>query len=184
MILKNACLELVPADPALAEAVANYYRRNREFLRPFEPVREESFYTAQYQRELLEREVQDRQADRGYRFYIRPVEEAGKIIGVIGLNNLVRGAFQSAFLGYKLDEGFCGRGLMTQAVELAVNYGFDELKLHRIEGNVMPRNQASLRVLEKNGFVKEGISRYYLNIHGVWEDHVHMVKINFKMHEQ
>ena len=55
--------------------------------------------------------------------------------------------------------------------------------LHRLEANVMPKNKASLRVLEKNQFVNEGISKYYLNINGVWEDHVHMVKINYAMHE-
>ena len=59
---------------------------------------------------------------------------------------------------------------------------FEELGLHRIEANVMPKNKASLRVLEKNHFVNEGISKYYLNINGVWEDHIHMVKINYDMH--
>ena len=65
---------------------------------------------------------------------------------------------------------------------MVVRYAFAEAGLHRVEANVMPRNKPSLRVLEKNGFVNEGLSKYYLNINGVWEDHVHMVRINFAMH--
>ena len=68
------------------------------------------------------------------------------------------------------------------ATEILVKYAFEELHLHRIEGNVMPRNLASIRVLEKNHFVNEGISKHYLKINGIWEDHVHMVRINYAMH--
>ncbi len=68
------------------------------------------------------------------------------------------------------------------SVAMLIKYAFEELGLHRIEANVMPKNKASLRVLEKNHFVNEGISKYYLNINGVWEDHIHMVKINYAMH--
>lgn len=68
------------------------------------------------------------------------------------------------------------------AVGMLVRYAFDVLHLHRIEANVMPKNTASLRVLEKNSFINEGISKYYLNINGIWEDHVHMVRINHNMH--
>ena len=109
-------------------------------------------------------------------------EDPSRIIGMIGLNNVVWGAFCSAFLGYKLDKDFLNRGCMSMAVEMLTEYAFEELHLHRIEANVMPRNKASLRVLEKNHFKNEGISKYYLNINGVWEDHIHMVKINYSMH--
>lgn len=105
-----------------------------------------------------------------------------KIIGIIGLNNVVWGAFCSAFLGYKLDKDYANKGYMSAAVEMLTKYAFEELGLHRIEANVMPKNKASLRVLEKNQFINEGISKYYLNINGVWEDHIHMVKINYAMH--
>ena len=71
---------------------------------------------------------------------------------------------------------------MSMAVEMLVRYAFEELKLHRIEANVMPRNAASLRILEKNDFVNEGLSKYYLRINGIWEDHIHMVKLNYSMH--
>ena len=70
---------------------------------------------------------------------------------------------------------------MSMAVSMITQYAFEELHLHRIEANVMPRNQASLRVLQKIQFENEGISKYYLKINGVWEDHIHMVKINYDM---
>lgn len=67
---------------------------------------------------------------------------------------------------------------MTQAVSAITKIAFEELKLHRIEANVMPFNKASLRVLEKCGFENEGLSKKYLKINNVWEDHIHMVKLN------
>ena len=86
------------------------------------------------------------------------------------------------FLGYKLDQEYLNQGYMTMAVDMVTAYAFSVLGLHRLEANVMPRNKASLRVLEKNGFLNEGLSKYYLNINGVWEDHIHMVKLNESMH--
>lgn len=67
---------------------------------------------------------------------------------------------------------------MTQAVEAVTQMAFTQLNLHRIEANVMPRNTASLGVLQKCGFEHEGVAKKYLKINGVWEDHIHMVKLN------
>ena len=132
--------------------------------------------------EVLKNEILGHEEKTAFRFYIIPVEQPTVIIGVIGLNNVIWGAFCSAFLGYKLDKDFLNKGYMTMAVEMLIKYAFEELGLHRIEANVMPKNKASLRVLEKNHFMNEGLSQYYLNINGSWEDHIHMVKINYAMH--
>ncbi|MDE7245690.1 MAG: GNAT family N-acetyltransferase [Oscillospiraceae bacterium] len=148
-------IRLVPADEALAEQTAAYYCRNRIFLQEFEPVREEEFFSVPCQQKLLREEA---------------------------LEFREKTAFRSAFLGYKLDERFLNRGYMTEAVGMLVRYAFEDLHLHRIEANVMPKNKASLRVLEKNCFINEGYSRHYLKINGVWEDHIHMVKLNEAMH--
>lgn len=179
--MENEFFTLVPADPSLAEAVLRYYLRNREFLAPFEPMRSPEFYTLLGQRELLAREKAARAEQRGWRFYL---VRQGEVIGAIGLNNVVWGAFQSAHLGYKLDKCFLNRGYMTMAVAMVTNFAFQDLNLHRIEANVMPGNQASLRVLEKNGYENEGLSRAYLKINGVWEDHIHMVKRNQEREEK
>lgn len=180
--MKNAYMELVPADVSLAEQVTDYYRRNRKFLEEYEPKRDEEFFSLEYQQEILQKEVRDRAENTAFRFYIKLTEQPDKIIGSIGLSNVVWGAFRSAFLGYKLDEQFINNGYMSQAVEMLVKFAFEQLRLHRIEANVMPRNTASLRVLEKNNFINEGTSKYYLNINGIWEDHIHMVRINHDMH--
>ena len=180
--MQNEYIQIVPADVSLTEQVVKYYKRNRQFLQEFEPIRSEEFFSFEYQEKLLTREVLDFEAGRDYRFYIKLAGQPQNIIGAIGLSNVVMGAFCSAFLGYKLDENYINQGYMTMAVSMLVSYAFDELHLHRIEANVMPGNRASLRVLEKNHFVNEGVSKHYLNINGIWEDHIHMVRINYSMH--
>ena len=180
--MKNQYIQLVPAASSLAEQVVDYYKRNRTFLEAFEPVRSEEFFSPEYQRTVLKKEMADYGTRTAFRYYIMPTEQLSKIIGIIGLNNVVWGAFCSAFLGYKLDKDYVNKGYMSVAVEMLIKYAFEELGLHRIEANVMPKNKASLRVLEKNQFINEGTSKYYLNINGVWEDHIHMVKINYAMH--
>lgn len=180
--MEQKLLRLVPADVDLAQPVTDFYRRNREFLQSFEPPREDDFFTVSHQKNLLQQEMEARKAKTGYRFYLQDPRYPQMILGAIGLNQVIWGGFRSAFLGYKMDRQFLNQGYMTTAVGMLVDFAFQELALHRIEANVMPRNKASLRVLEKNEFVMEGISPYYLNINGVWEDHVHMVKLNFALH--
>ena len=177
-MLENDTLRLLPPRLDLAPALCDYYRRNRTFLSPFDPVRPETFFTSEDQRAVLAEEIAAETERRGYRFYITLQADPTCIIGAIGLSNVVWGAFRSAFLGYKLDEQHVNAGVMTAAVALVTDYAFQTLGLHRIEANVMPRNKASLRVLEKNGYTAEGMSRQYLNINGVWEDHIHMVRLN------
>ena len=93
------------------------------------------------------------------------------IAGMINLSQIFRGIFQNAYLGYGLGVKFTGRGLMTEAVELILKFAFKDLKLHRVEANVQPKNKASIAVLQRAGFTKEGFSRKYLKIGGRWRDH-------------
>ena len=171
-----------PEGPSTLPLIISDAMITGHFLETFEPVRSEGFFTLEYQQTALKREMADYEAKTAFRFYIILQEEPSKIIAAIGLNNVVWGAFCSAFLGYKLDKDYVGNGYMSMAVEMITRYAFEELGLHRIEANVMPKNEASLRVLEKNQYMNEGLSKYYLNINGVWEDHIHMVKINYAMH--
>jgi ribosomal-protein-alanine N-acetyltransferase len=90
---------------------------------------------------------------------------------MINLSQIFRGGFQNAYLGYGLGEKFTGQGLMTEAIELTLKHAFKTLKLHRVEANVQPNNIASIAVLRKTGFTKEGFSRKYLKIGGRWRDH-------------
>ena len=176
--LETRCLILLPAAPGLAPAVLDYYLRNAAFLAPFEPERPAGFYTAEHHARELAADVQRAAQGTGVRFYLALKDVPGRVIGSVALNNIVRGAFQSCFLGYKLDGALCGRGYMTQAVEACTRFAFGPAALHRVEANVMPRNTASLRVLEKCGYRPEGLARRYLRINGVGEDHIHMVRLN------
>lgn len=174
-------LVLKPAQLDFAGLCADFYRRNACFLSVFEPLRDAEFYKKESQKMILLEEISAMREKTSAPFYIFGREEEDILIGKISLNNMAWGAFCSCHLGYKMDEAYTNRGYMTEAVEAVVRYGFEVLGLHRIEANVMPGNIRSLRVLEKCGFRKEGISRRYLKINGVWEDHVHMVVLNDAM---
>ena len=97
--------------------------------------------------------------------------EDGAIVGSLALSQIFRGNFQSAYLGYQIAEPFAGRGYMTEALQLALRYAFRELDLHRVEANIQPENKASLALVRRAGFVREGYSRRYLKIGGRWRDH-------------
>lgn len=173
---KNLMLRTL--DAADAEKVLQYFDRNRAFLKQWEPVRDEEFYTADYHRVLLEAEQAEMDAGRMIKFWIFKKHEPERVIGSIAFSNIVRGSFWSCFLGYRLDAQEAGKGYMTEAVRKGAELMFSEYGLHRIEANIIPRNAASLRVVTKAGFSNEGLSPRYLKINGVWEDHIHMVLLN------
>ncbi|MCI8605455.1 MAG: GNAT family N-acetyltransferase [Hungatella sp.] len=181
MILETDRLFLLSPDSVDAGDVAEYVRRNRDFMREFEPERESAYYTAEFHREMLERQAQEWKEQKGYRFYIAPKDDRHLIMGFVGLSNVVMGAFCSCFIGCQLDKDHLRQGFMTEAVNEVVRYAFGSLGLHRIEGNIMPRNKASIGVALKCGFVNEGLSKKYLKINGVWEDHLHFVRLNEEM---
>jgi ribosomal-protein-alanine N-acetyltransferase len=95
----------------------------------------------------------------------------GAILGSINLSQIFRGGFQSAYLGYQIGAEFAGQGYMTEAIALMLRYAFTTLKLHRLEANIQPGNIASIALVKRAGFVKEGFSRRYLKICGRWRDH-------------
>lgn len=178
MIIESDRLCLQSPHEVSAINVGSYYLRNSDFLKPFSPARDTSFYTDVYQQKMLSNQIIDWEEERGYRFYITLKEKKDHIIGTIALSNIVRGAFHSCFLGYQLDKEYVNQGYMTEATRQIVAFAFHNLRLHRIEANIMPRNYASRVVLEKCGFTMEGQSKKYLKINGVWEDHLHYVILN------
>ena len=98
-------------------------------------------------------------------------EISRKIVGIININEIVAGALQSGFLGFYGSSQMAGRGLMTEGMQLAVKYAFEELGLHRLEANIQPGNTASIQLVRRAGFQKEGFSPKYLFIDGAWRDH-------------
>ena len=112
-----------------------------------------------------------RQFDSAYGFGLF-LREPELLIGEVSLGSVQRGPFQSASIGYWVDEGHAGQGYVPEGVAVIIRYGFDELHLHRIEAAIVPRNTASRRVVEKLGMRDEGTSERFLQIRGVYEDHV------------
>lgn len=99
------------------------------------------------------------------------LNKTNELIGVININEIVRGAFESGYLGYYIFSGFEKQGLMFEALNFLINYAFDAIQLHRLEANIQPENTNSLSLIQKCGFVREGYSKNYLRINGKWEDH-------------
>ncbi len=98
--------------------------------------------------------------------------EDDALVGVFNFSDIVRGAFQSAHLGYYAFAPHAGEGYMSEGLELALGVAFRKLKLHRVEVNVQPTNRRSLALVRRAGFVREGYSRRYVRIAGRWRDHV------------
>jgi ribosomal-protein-alanine N-acetyltransferase len=96
---------------------------------------------------------------------------SGGLVGVIHINDVIRGAFQSASLGYYAFSPYAGQGLMHQGMLLALKQAFGKCKLHRLEANIQPGNCASIALVQKCGFVREGLSRRFLRVGGRWRDH-------------
>jgi len=156
-------IRLLGADDA-AELAA-VYRANRDFLRPFEPARDEAFFTVERQRERIEQSLE---GDR----WMWGIVEDGAIAGMIALNDVLRGALQLANVGYWVARQHNGRGLASAALAEVVEFAFGEAQLHRLEAGTQPDNVASQRVLERNGFTKFGYARKLLLVEGEWRDHV------------
>ena len=101
-----------------------------------------------------------------------------EIVGVININNIVRGSFLSASLGYYSSATHQGVGYMTEALQLVLQFAFDELGLHRIEANIQPNNHASRNLVQRCGFTLEGESEDFLFINGRWRDHERWVRVD------
>ena len=164
-------------DRSYAPMVCAYLKQNKEHFRYSRGAYPEQYFTPERQALILEMESRRRSEGKGFHFYL--VDKVNQsIFGDLHFNEIVRGAFQSCFVGYKVSAVRCGTGLMTEALGLTSKFVFDAYQLHRIEANIMPSNKASIRVAEKNGFHKEGLAKDFLKINGQWEDHFRYALLN------
>ena len=152
-------------------AWAELRAHSRAHLTPWEPVWPRDELTRSAFRRRVRHYQREAREDLGYAFLIFR-ETDDRLLGGLTLSNVRRGVTQAAVLGYWLGLPFVRRGYMTEAVAAIVRFAFDELRLHRLEAATMPVNHASIRVLERNGFRREGLARRLLKINGVWQDHV------------
>jgi ribosomal-protein-alanine N-acetyltransferase len=122
-------------------------------------------------REYLARFASRRAGVRNLGFFAVRLEDRA-IAGVLNLSEIVRGAFESTYLGYYALAPHAAGGYMAEAMVLVLDTAFDELGLHRVEANVQPVNARSLALVERAGFSREGYSRRYVKVGGRWRDHV------------
>jgi [ribosomal protein S5]-alanine N-acetyltransferase len=144
---------------------------SRDFLTPWEPTWPPDDLTRGAFRRRIKRYSEDQRSDLAYPFFVfRKADNV--LVGGLTLANIRRGCAQTGNLGYWTGAVHARQGHMTAAVSSLLPFAFQTLRLHRIEAACIPANVASIRLLEKTGFRREGFAREYLCIDGVWQDHL------------
>ncbi|MFH4737311.1 ribosomal protein S5-alanine N-acetyltransferase [Vibrio diabolicus] len=170
-------LLLRTAEIGDADMIAEYFQANREYLKLFEPKREEAFFSVNgWLQKLIKLNELHRMGLGYYCLLVRA--SSGEMLGTISFSNLSRFPFYSCNVGYSLAEKAQGHGYMRRGLTMACDYMFNVQKLHRIQAGYMPHNKRSESVLEHVGFNREGYAKDYLLINGEWQDHVLTSLIN------
>ena len=167
-------------DEEQGRAVCEFYNRNRECFEPYEPERTPGFYTTEFHKQTLAAERRQYEQKRYLRLYLFEKSQPEQIIGSICYDHIRFGSFQSCTVGYKLDQEFQGQGYMQEALAYSLKeIIFGEYGLHRVEALVVEENMPSLHLLERLGFEREGITRDFARLGGVWRDHVRYALVNY-----
>ena len=160
----------VPQSGDFAEWAA-LRESSRAFLVPWEPTWPADDLTRGAFRRRLKRYAEDLRNDLAYAFLIFRNDD-NALVGGLTLANIRRGVAQAGSIGYWVGVPFARKGYMTAAMRALAPFCFTTLRLHRLEAACIPSNTASVRLLEKTGFEREGYARSYLCINGVWQDHL------------
>lgn len=158
------------ADFDDAARITHYFITNRDYLQPWEPKREEAFFSELgWQQRLIKLRELHKMA---LGFYLLIIDaESDDMLGTISFSNISRFPFYACNVGYSLTEHAQGKHIMTRALKMACDYMFNEQKMHRVMASYMPHNTRSEAVLQRLGFVIEGHAKDYLLIDGQWQDH-------------
>ena len=173
-VLSGPRIELRPLKAGDWDQWRDVRVRSRDWLEPWEPLGEPGAADPVTDAEAFKARCgaweRQRHFDAAYGFGI--FLRKGKFIGEVSIGSVQRGPFQSANVGYWIDEDHAGKGYMPEAVALVLRYAFEELGLHRVEAAIVPRNLPSRRVAEKLGLRNEGTAQRFLQIQGAYEDHI------------
>ena len=170
-------LHLRAATNADGPALLHYHLSNRAHFKPWEPLRDDRFYTLAAMQQRLEEMTRQMAAGNALHLLLcQP--ETGAMLGECNFTNIVRGPFQACHLGFSIDQAAQGQGLMQEALESAIDFAFTHGQLHRIMANYRPENLRSGRLLRRLNFEEEGRARAYLKIDGAWRDHILTSRIN------
>jgi ribosomal-protein-alanine N-acetyltransferase len=164
---------LRPLAPSDFAAWREVRLRNEDWLLPWEPIRQPGAPDPTRDRAAFETRCsareRERASDHAYPFGVFVDQQ---LAGEVNINNVTRGALQSATLGYWIDQARAGHGYIAESVVVAAQFAFEHLRLHRLEICIVPRNTNSRRVVEKLELRCEGVAERYLEIAGTWEDHL------------
>jgi [ribosomal protein S5]-alanine N-acetyltransferase len=158
-------------------AWAKLRNESEAFLRPWEPTWSDNELSRSAFAERRMRAIADANAGIGFVFLIFQ-RQTNTLAGGITLGAIRYGVARSGQIGYWMGEKFSGQGLMQDAVKTVSTFGFETLKLHRLEAACIPSNERSIKVLEKTGFHREGLLKSYLKINGEWQDHLLFARIS------
>ncbi|MBZ8133444.1 GNAT family N-acetyltransferase [Afifella sp. IM 167] len=150
--------------------------KSREFLAPWEPIWPSDDLTRSAFRRRIRRYRTEMREDQTYPFFVFR-NAGGILVGGITLSNVTRGMTQAATIGYWMGEPYAGQGHMSAALGALTPYAFKTLRLHRLEAACLAHNAASIRLLEKCGFQREGLSRGLVCIAGRWQDHIRFARL-------
>jgi ribosomal-protein-alanine N-acetyltransferase len=164
VILRSPQMTDYPEWATLREA-------SRDFLTPWEPTWPADDLSRSAFRRRIRRYSEDIRTDQGYAFLVFRKSD-NVLVGGLTLANIRRGVAQAGSLGYWMGLPYVRQGHMTAAVHAIIPFALERLRLHRLEAACIPTNAGSIRLLEKNGFVREGYAREYLCINGIWQDHL------------
>jgi ribosomal-protein-alanine N-acetyltransferase len=156
-------------DSSWAPQVLDFYQNNPDFAR-VEPTTD-NFYTLHFHETVLRYEYELTLKMSMLRLWIFSKDDPAKIIGTVSFRNITRSFFGTCEVGYKMDHEFRNQGYCQEALSRGFEVMFSELNLHRIEAIVLPSNLASIHLLEKLGFKREGVKRQCVKLQGEWRDH-------------
>lgn len=160
------------ATPEDVPEILRYFRDNQTHLALWQPLWSANFLTVEFWQAQVEINHEEFQAGQSLKLFVFKKLQPQVIIGNINFHAFLRGAAQFCYLGYSLAAQEQGNGYMLEALQVALNYVFAELNIHRVMANYIPYNRRSGNVLKKLGFVIEGYAREYLLINGQWQDHI------------
>ena len=149
---------------------------NQDFLKPYEPIWHKEALLKKTFYARVRNDKYAASADVKYAFLIFRISD-NRLLGGINMNNVQRGVFQACAIGYWLGQTENSKGYMTEAVGLITENSFTKWQLNRVQAATLINNHASIKVLEKNGFEREGTARKYLKINNQWQDHLLFAKI-------
>ncbi|MDO5155623.1 MAG: GNAT family protein [Eubacteriales bacterium] len=164
-------LTLSVLDSLYAPEVLAFYERNQQLFDVYEPTRPSNFYTLPFQTAFMQQEYLDVVKGKTLRYYVYLHDDPDKIIGSVNFSNIMHGPFSRASIGYKFDATVHGNGYAHEACQAAIEVIFTNYKIHRLDARVAPDNIPSIKLLERLGFVYEGIEYKGVEVNGSFQDH-------------